>query len=177
MRKTYSGLSLFVMVFAVFLAFCGGRFFSPPGIQAQSSDVAEKSLEEKVELFFRKLNQPGTQFSSAFEELFRDGAVSSRATSDAVESISKKYQELNTFEIGQYHSLEKIGAEKIGQDVLLLKYISKHDNTPVAWTFVFYHPPRSGSSTVQTGSQWKTIFVRFDTDFEAFSQYGVSWKP
>lgn len=158
------------MLSAVSVAFLGGKFFSSQGIRAQTTESAEKSLEEKVDSFFQKLSQPGNHFNSAFEELFREGMISSRASTEAVENISRKYQDLNSFEVGQLREAEKIGSEKIGKDVLMLRYLSKHDNAPVAWTFIFYRPPRSSA---QTSSQWNTILIRFDTDLEAFSQYAI----
>lgn len=169
-HKTLSRLPLFIMFCALFAVLFGGRFFSLQGIQAQSNEATEKLLEEKIDSFFRKLSQSGTHFNPAFEELFREGNVSSKASSEAIENISKKYQELNNYDVGQYRSVEKVRSEMIGQDVFLMKYISKHDNAPVAWTFIFYRPPHS------TGPQWNPIHVRFDTGLEAFAQPGSPWK-
>ena len=79
--------------------------------------------------------------------------------------MSKKLMDLTSSEIGRIQDHEKINEKPVGKDVLLLKYLTKHDNAPVSWSFTFYRSPRAASSPSGTG--WSLIFVRFDTDLES----------
>ena len=161
---------LFVICLAFVLAIFGSQSaFRFAFVQAQLTDTSlEEQLDRRVESFFRDLEQSTVQSNTAFEELFRDGSTSSRTTSEAVENMSKKFAELNSSEIGRLHSAEKIGTKTVGKDVILLKYLSKHDNAPVVWTFTFYRPPRIGSPsmTSMSNTNWSVILVRFDTNLE-----------
>ena len=159
---------LFVICLTVVLAIVGRQSaFRSAFVQAQLTDTSpEEQLDRRVESFFRDLEQSTVSPNTAFEELFRDGGTSPRTTSEAVENMSKKFAELNSSEIGRLHGAEKIGSQQVGKDVFLLKYLSKHDNAPVLWTFTFYRPPRIGSTSITSTSNtnWNVILVRFDTN-------------
>ena len=177
--KKHSFLLLFV-VFAVLSAVSGIQFWFPPEeVRAQSTgSTAEEFLERKVGIFFRDLEQPNlstTSVVTAFEELFRDDSSTPRTSSEEVENMSKSFMELSDSGIGRFVSSEKIDSKSMGKDVIFLRYLAKHENAPVLWTFRFYSPPspRGGSTPATTApstssiSGWNLNRVHFDTDLES----------
>ena len=163
------------MLVAVYSALFGNWFLSPPERgYAQLTPPNTEELDQKVVTFFRVLEQAGGTTGTAFEEIFRDASLAPRTTSEAVENMSKRFQDLSNSEIGRLRDHEKIGPTKsVGKDVVLLKYLAKHENAPVVWTFTFYRPPARpgsvGSTTTPpttSGSGWNLILVRFDTNLE-----------
>jgi len=168
---------LLIVIFAAFLLIFWNQFLPfPEGIHAQivSAGTEEPSLDQKVEIFFRSLGQSSTSTATkaAFEKIFQDGSSTPRTSSDAVENISTSFMELSNSDIGQLHDHEKIGSKPIGKDVILLKYLTKHDKAPILWSFTFYRSPRTGSTTststpTTSSSGWDLILVRFDTNLEA----------
>ncbi|MCL2303812.1 MAG: hypothetical protein FWC43_08695 [Planctomycetaceae bacterium] len=162
--KKQSSIFLFV-VFSIFLAILGNRFLVPFGqLRAQQSTVSstEELLDRRVETFFRDLEQAGTlaKTTAVFEEIFQEDSSTPRTSTSAVDNMSTRFMELSSSEIGQLHGCEKIGAKPVGRDVILLKYLTKHDKAPVSWVFTFYRSPRSNST-------WNLILVRFDTNLES----------
>ena len=178
--KKHSFLLLLV-VFAVLSAVLGFQYcFPPEEVCAQSTGSSvEEFLERKVGIFFRDLEQPNistVSVATAFEELFRDDSSTSRTSSDEVESMSKSFMELSDSGIGRLYSSEKIDAKPVGKDVIFLRYLAKHENAPVLWTFQFYcypSPRGTGSTTTGTGtltsstSGWNLNRVHFDMDLES----------
>ena len=177
--KKQSYIFLFV-ISAAFLVVFGNRFLPfPERIHAQlpPASTEEASLDRRVEAFFRHLMQSSTSTATeaAFEEIFQDGSQVPRTSSEAVENMSKKFTDLSNSEIGRLHDHEKIGSKPIGKDVIVLKYLTKHDRAPVLWSFMFYRspPPRTTGTTSTTtppmsaSNTWNLILVRLDTDLES----------
>ena len=126
----------------------------------------ETSLDNRISTFFKDLNSGNTS-RPAFEELFRDGSVNSRTPSEAIDTMSTKYAELKNSDIGILHNLEKIDSKWIGKDLIVMRYLFKHENAPVIWYFTFYRSPRSaGSAGITANQSWNAIMVRFDTSIE-----------
>ena len=172
MRKQ-SFLLLFVII-AAFLVVFGNRFLPfPERIHAQlpPASTEEASLDRRVEAFFSSLEQANTSTATetAFENLFQDGTQVSRTSSEALENMSSRFIELSSSsELARMLGSEKIGAKRVGRDVILLKYLTKHDNAPLLWSFTFYRPPsRTTGSITSTPTTWNLILVRLDTDLES----------
>ena len=158
MKKSFL---LLLIIFALFLAIFGNRFLFPPD-EVRAQQPSDELLDRRVETFFNNLEQSSVSAAMAFENLFRDDGSStttSRTSLEAVEEMGKKFIDLTNSEIGRMQGRERISTKPVGKDVVLLKYLTKHDNAPVAWSFTFYRPPR-------TNTGWSLIRVRFDTDPE-----------
>ena len=71
---------------------------------------------------------------------------------------------------GRYQGFEQIAAKRIGNDLVLLKYLYKCENLPVVWYFAFYRTPASATTTTTAAAKdgtWRIVMVRFDTKLEA----------
>jgi hypothetical protein len=54
------------------------------------------------------------------------------------------------------NAVERVKAQRIGNDMVLLRYLYKFDQLPVVWYFAFY----------RTGEKWVAVSVRFDHEYE-----------
>ncbi len=172
MSKYHSCL-LFLVILAVLLAVLGNRFSFPPDqAHAQAAEtLPEEKLDRKIENFFHDLTQAIIPTNTVFEDLFQEGLQTPRTSPETVKNMSEKFAALNNSGVGQIHGCEKIESKQIGKDVIILKYLSKHDNAPVKWSFTFYRSPqRTGTSTIgmtpPTNADWNVILVSFDTNLE-----------
>ena len=54
---------------------------------------------------------------------------------------------------------ERVKAQKVGEDLAVLRYLYKFDQLPVAWHFTFY----------RTNGKWVVVGVRFDHEYESLA--------
>ena len=106
----------------------------------------------------------GSAQKKAFEE-FLIGSPLLKKTADR-ESLLKKTSELTGL-FGEYRAFERISAKRIGNDLVLMKYLYKCEDFPVVWYFTFYRTQApSTSETPPAKGPWRVIAVRFDTELE-----------
>ena len=136
-------------------------------VSGQSSSGQEKvdpvveSLDGKVSLFLEGISH-GTA-KKAFDD-FLIGSPLSKKTADRealIESTSKL-----TEQFGEYRAFKLISAKRIGNDLVLMKYLYKCETFPVVWYFTFYRTPPRGERPADTADSWRAIIVRFDTELE-----------
>lgn len=65
---------------------------------------------------------------------------------------------------GPFQESERIGAKRVGTDLILIKYLFKCEKFPVIWHFAFYRDFRRTSTA--TDNEWVVISVRFDTELD-----------
>lgn len=151
---------------ALLLAWRGA---SEVGAQSTTSESTETLLEEKINTFFKELQESRTTGpKTAMENLFRDGARGMRAGSETIDTLSRTYTEMREA-VGEMRSTEVIKRQKVGGDIMLFQCVAKHENAPVLWYFTFYQSPRTGESGVAggpSGNYWNINHVRFDTNLE-----------
>ena len=142
------------------VAFCllSGR--TSPGQETEDPVIVQ--LHEKVSRFLDGISH-GLAQKKAFEE-FLIGSPLLKKTADR-ESLLKKTSELPGL-FGEYWTFERISAKRIGNDLVLMKYLYKCETFPVVWYFTFYRTPRRGERPADTGDTWRVIIVRFDTELE-----------
>jgi hypothetical protein len=113
----------------------------------------------RVTTFFESLGGKGAALEKALAELLLDGPLAARKA--AVESLLAETRKLEG-RYGKYRVAERITAKRVGDDVVVLTYLTKCDNFPVVWHFTFYRDQRPTA----TPAAWHVIAVRFDTDVE-----------
>jgi hypothetical protein len=82
----------------------------------------------------------------------------------ALKQLTDKTKQLQT-EYGRYRGYEQIAAKRIGEDLVLLRYLYKCEHFPVVWYFTFYRTSTPGEPLRGSGD-WRVITVRFDTKLE-----------
>jgi len=128
-------------------------------------DPVLTSLADRVSLFFESLSREQTP--EAFRELLTGSALVERE--DAMKQLVAQTAQLAT-KYGRYRGAEQIGAQQVGQDLILLKYLGKYEQCPVVWTFVFYRPPPLAGTSPAEPEAWRVVSVLFHTEWERLWQ-------
>lgn len=124
-------------------------------------DPVLTSLGDRVSLFFESFSLEKTP--EAFQELLAGSALLGRE--DDLRQLVAQTAQLPT-KYGRYRGTEQIGARRVGQDLVLLRYLGKHDQCPVVWTFVFYRPPPPAGTTPAEPEAWRIVSIDFHTEWE-----------
>lgn len=123
-------------------------------------DPVESALDERIEAFFKNVNLPAVTVRQALDDLLVDGPLAAsddRATLvEEIEQITDRY--------GAMLAAELIDAQRVGDDVILLKYLYKCEDYPLVWRFSFYRRP--SLEGMSENGMWNVIGVRFDTQIE-----------
>ncbi|MGE0537315.1 MAG: hypothetical protein AB7O68_20250 [Pirellulales bacterium] len=130
----------------------------PTPVEADSSLAA---LEGEAARFLEEVSLG--QIDTAYDQLLAASPTLKR--SEGLADLKSKTRELEK-RYGRYQSFERVGTRRIGQDVVLLKYLYKCENFPVVWYFTFYRPATSAADALPAGTGWRVIALRFDTQIE-----------
>ncbi len=136
---------------------------------AQDPNVVE--VQNKVESFFDELNETRTP-DQAFEALLAGGPL---AKHEDFKPLIEKYDRIKGSEGNKFLEVERVAAKKIGSDLLLLRYLYKMEQFPVAWYFTYYRARKPNGDV----GDWFVIAVRFDTRLEllGLGEKNLSEKP
>lgn len=126
-----------------------------------SRDTTLTTLGDRVSLFFESLGRD--QASEAFGELLVASTLADRE--DDLKAVIAQTENLAT-KYGPYRGAEQIGARRVGQDLVLLRYLSKYEQCPVVWTFVFYRPPPLAGTTPAEPETWRVVSMEFHSEWE-----------
>ncbi|MGL4595871.1 MAG: hypothetical protein ACRCUY_14205 [Thermoguttaceae bacterium] len=163
-----------VLVFLGFglICLCSAFFTINSFVTAQTSisAAASDSVKEvltKTHPFFDGIVKGNTSSRSLFEELLRGGPLAPQSMTDSTfNDVVKKYDELKR--LGPPLGYDLIDDRLIGSDLIILRFIVKHEFHPVIWTITFYRKPVS-TPTTSNQNQWRVIGLRFDTNLDILS--------
>jgi len=147
----------FVFAIIVLLAIAGP---STAQEAATSTDQVLVALGARVSTFLEGVSMG--QAETAYGELLADSQL--RTQEDAVKTLVTKTNELEQ-KYGRYRAFERIAQKRVGNDLVLLKYLYKCENFPVVWYFTFYRTPTPGETPAEDAA-WRVVIVRFDTELE-----------
>ncbi len=121
-------------------------------------DPVVADLDTRVNHFLQGVSKGQT--GEAFDELLAGSAL--RQQEEALKRLIEKTDALKD-RYGAFRAAERIDAKHVGTDVVLIKYLYKCEDYPLAWYFTFYRtpPPAEGANDV-----WRAVAVRLDTDLE-----------
>ncbi|MBX3414942.1 MAG: hypothetical protein KF708_19815 [Pirellulales bacterium] len=131
---------------------------------AATDDATIAALDARAGRFLEAVSIGDTE--RAYLDLLAGGRLAQQK--DAVAALVEKTGQLRT-QYGKYQSFERVGAERIGQDLVLLTYLYKSADFPVVWKFAFYHGSASAADSLPKADAWRVISVRFDTDFDSLA--------
>ncbi len=149
-----------IAVGLVVITFC---LLSDRVLSAQESDRVIELLNPRVSQFFEEVSQNSTSAEPAFHNLLLGGRLAAESETDKVVALAAKASEL-TNRFGEYRGYDRIQAKRIGEDLVLMKYLYKCEHFPVVWYFTFYRAP--GDLGSENADAWRVIIVRFDTELE-----------
>ena len=120
----------------------------------------ESALDERIEAFFNNIHLQEVTVRQALDELLVGGPL---AESDDRTMLIEEIEQI-TDKYGEMLAAELIETQRVGSDVVLLKYIYKCEDYPIVWRFSFYRRPTL-DGTAESG-KWNVISIRFDTRIE-----------
>jgi hypothetical protein len=129
------------------------------------TSTAVEALDARVRPFLVAVSQGDTQ--KAYDDLLRGSPLLVKK-SDAVKALVERTSQLPA-KFGPYRSFERIDAQAIGKDLVVMKYLYECEDYPVVWYFTFYRPPARSESPAEE-SAWRAIIVRFDTELERLAK-------
>ena len=122
----------------------------------------------KIDEFFRILDEKKPDSKEAFDFLLSGSPL--MKIQDAAKIKDNMVQKTN--ELWRISSQswvpERIDAQLIGKDVLIMRYLYKSDVIPVVWYFTFYRSPSKSETVLPSLNPWNCIGVRYDTNLEVF---------
>lgn len=118
------------------------------------------AITERIELFFRDL--AAERAREGFQRLL-EGSPLAKQTA-AIDSLVAKTPELPRL-YGPPRGFEQVDARRIGNDVLVLRYLEKYETFPVVWHFTVYRAVDRAAPSSDPG-RWLVVAVRYDTDIE-----------
>jgi hypothetical protein len=131
----------------------------------EKPDPVLELLDGKVKQFLEAVSMGDAQ--SAYQRLLAGSPLAKQT--EAVKTLVEKTQGLKA-KYGEYRTFERIAAKRVGNDLVLLKYLYKCEQFPVVWYFTFYRTPQRIEAATETPGAWRTVIVRFDTDLERLGQ-------
>ena len=109
---------------------------STSGQMGTSADGDVTVLSKKIDTFFNSVSSE--QVEVGYKDLLAGTLLEKKA--EAVKNLVDRTKELES-RFGKFISSEEIGVEKIGKDVIVLKYLYKCDQFPIMWYFTYYRVP------------------------------------
>ncbi len=134
--------------------------YSAPPEEPKEKDPVLNALDGRVVQFFEGVSLGQSQ--GAFTDLLAGSQLLKQ--SDALKDLIARTNDLET-KYGKYRSFEQISAKRVGNDLVLMRYLYKCENIPVVWHFTFYRVPGAGETAAKNRA-WRIVAVRFDTDLE-----------
>ena len=148
-----------VIVVTAALAVASGRLLAAED-EVREKDPVLGALDARVAQFLEAVSLGQSQ--GAFADLLAGTQLLRQA--DALKDLVVRTNDLEA-SYGAFRAFEKVSAKRVGNDLVLMRYLYKCENLPVVWHFTFYRTPRSGETRAKTGT-WCVVAVRFDTDLE-----------
>ena len=128
-----------------------------------ATDAVVTSLDAQVTKFFDAVKIDTTDTAAAYEKILLADAQQILSQREAVAALVEKTN-LLAGKYGALRAVERVSAKRVGQDLVLLKYIYKCERYPVVWYFTYYRSPTPPATAVE--GRWVLVSVRFDTMLE-----------
>jgi len=130
---------------------------------AKEKDPVLTALDARVSQFLEGVSLGQSQ--NAFQELLSGSQLAKQA--DALKDLIARTNDIEA-KYGKYRAFEQVSAKRVGNDLVLMRYLYKCENFPVVWYLAFYHTPNAADASSKTGiGIWRVVAVRFDTNVES----------
>lgn len=157
----FKNIGLFFVLVVVFL--------SQKTIFAQNPTDLElfQTQGSRIDEFFKILDEKSDS-RDAFSYLFANSPIMVKNQQNFQEMLDKLVESTSKLRtISPVWVPEQFDAQKIGRDIVIMRYLYKGDTIPVVWYITFYRPPsKITSESSLTPPTWHCIGVRFDTNLE-----------
>jgi hypothetical protein len=155
--RVFSAVWTLLAVLPMLSAIASAQETPPP------PDPIIASLDARVAKFFEGVSTG--KAAAAYQDLLSGGPLLKQT--DALKLLVERTAEIEP-RFGRYRASEQLAAKRVGNDLVLLKYLYKCENFPVVWHFAFYRPPAPpGAPPADPPAPdggWRIVTVRFDSD-------------
>jgi len=119
-------------------------------------------LERRIESFFGLLRDD--DFPRAFDVLLAHSSFATTGASQPVANLQSEIRGLIS-EFGDILHWERIDVQPRGTNVLVIRYVLKHERFPVIFSFAFYRRPTSAHIplSLSNPNQWGLAELQFET--------------
>ena len=151
----------------------------PVGAQGTSTPIdPARDFDERIQSFFDQLKTGNT--TVAFDNILLESPLGATTASGQISDMRARFEETKKNLFGEILSFERYGSKRIGEDIIVVRYILKCENYPMIWTFTFYRKPvsqtsltsgslGSGTTSVTNTNRWNLIEMRFDSNLDLLS--------
>ena len=142
------------------------RFLTVDAQQTPVDASREHEVEMKIRTFFDGLKREiaaSASTSPAFDELLRQSPFSAPGAGSQLVPLRTRVDEMKK-DFGEILNWEKHEIKQFGTDVVVVRYVLKHDSYPVMWSFTFYRKP-STSPTSPIIHPWVLVELQVETNF------------
>ena len=132
-----------------------------------------REFDDKIRTFFDQLKSGSTTI--AFDTLLLNSPLGSSTASGPISDMRARFEETKKNLFGEILDSERHSSKRIGEDIVVVRYILKCENYPMIWTFTFYRKPlssgsvSSGSTSTGNKNSWNLIEMRFDSNLDLLS--------
>ena len=128
----------------------------------QELDCIEQELDNRIGAFFTAIMEGNTE--SAFQEILRQSPLNVGRPKSIIAGFPSQLDTLQT-DVGNICGWEKYETKRIGENVIGIQYIAKHEQAPLFWVFVFYRTPSTTSSmTMSDPNAWVITQIKWKAD-------------
>jgi hypothetical protein len=131
--------------------------------QPSGDDPLVDSLDFKVMQFFDAVILK--EVETGLNELLAGSQLLKQK--EQISTLISKTQDLEK-RFGTFRNYERVGARRVGQDLVLLRYLYKCEQFPVVWYVSYYRDFNRGDP--DDADNWRVIAIRFDTDLEVLAK-------
>ena len=131
--------------------------------QPSSDDPLIDSLDFKVTQFFDAVILK--EVESGLNDLLAGSQLLKQK--EQISTLISKTHDLEK-RFGTFKNYERVGARRVGQDLVLLRYLYKCEQFPVVWYVTYYRDFNRGDP--DDADNWRVIAIRFDTDLEVLGK-------
>lgn len=138
-------------IFSRLVFFLGTVALSWTLVASLPAETLPSSVQEKIENFFQQLQKGETQ--PAFEKMIQ-GSLIGRNTAQIQNLVNQFNNAVSLY--GSVTGSEYVNTNMVGDSLCKTVYLSKNENHPLRWTFIFY----------KSTADWTLINIEFDDNIE-----------
>ena len=152
-------------IFAAMVGLAAGWASYPQAALAQQPDPVLEFLNTKAVDFLG-----GIGSESGVDKSFEVLLTSSPLQNDQgkMQMMVARTKELRT-KYGEFRKVTPVSSRRVGENLVLLKYLYECERYPVVWYFTYYRVFKANETPRDT-ENWVLVALRFDTDLESLAQ-------
>jgi len=145
------------------LAACWAKY--PQTALAQQPDPVIEFLNTKAVDFLGGIGSE-SGVDKSFEVLLTSSPLQN--DQEKMQMMIARTKELRT-KYGEFRKVTPLPARRVGDNLVLLKYLYECERYPVVWYFTYYRVFKANETPRDT-ENWVLVALRFDTDLESIAR-------